>query len=78
MNLLDIISYHIISYHIISYHVGKAVCGALRGHPKLQQATLKQLRKHLETALAQDLTEWKDEIKRATQAFMQAQAQAQA
>ena len=58
--------------------VGKAVRGSLRGHPELQQATLKQLRKHLETALAQDLTEWKDEIKRATQAFMQAQAQAQA
>ena len=55
--------------------VGKAVRGALRGHPELQQATLRQLRKHLETALAQDLTEWKDEIKRATQAFMQAQAQ---
>ena len=26
----------------------------VRGHPELQQATLKQLRKHLETALAQE------------------------
>ena len=70
--------YHIISYHIISYHVGKAVCGALRGHPKLQQATLKQLRKHVETELAQDLSEWKDKIRSAAAAFMQAQVQAMA
>ena len=59
--------------------MGKAVCGALRGHPKLQQATLKQLRKHVETELAQDLfSEWMDEIRSATTTFMQAQAQAMA
>ena len=29
---------------------------------ELHSATLKQLRKHIETALEQDLTEWKDEL----------------
>ena len=57
--------------------VGKSVRAALRGHPELQTSTLKQLRVHLETKLG-DLTEWKGEIKKVTQAFMQAKAQAEA
>jgi len=54
--------------------VGKSVRAALRGHPELQTSTLKQLRVHLETKLG-DLTEWKGEIKKVTQAFMQAKAE---
>ena len=50
--------------------IGKAVRAALRSHPELQQATLKQLREHLEAKLSQELAAWRDEIRAATDAFM--------
>jgi hypothetical protein len=57
--------------------VGKSVRAALRGHPELQTSTLKRLREHLETKLG-DLTEWKSEIKKVTQAFMLARRERKA
>ena len=52
--------------------VGRAVRAALRDHPELQSATLKDMRQHLEAKMGADLFGWKAEIKASTAQYMTA------